>query len=259
MPVVLTPEWREPPPGLTVLSTTRHGGVSEPPWDSMNLGRHTGDDADAVQANRARLVDAFHLPAEPRWLRQVHGTAVAVFSNGAGGGEEADAAYTDQPGIVIAVLTADCLPVVIASADGTAVAVVHAGWRGLADGILDEVLGHFDGRGPLKAWLAPAIGPDAFEVGPEVRAAFVRRDTSLDAAFRQKPNADGAEKYLGDLYAITRADLSRLGVDDVVGGQHCTFTEAEDFHSYRRDGARSGRMATLAWIALQSGESGTSD
>ena len=236
------------PAGVRLLQTTRHGGASEPPYDSLNLGPHVGDDPERVRANRASLRAA--LPAEPLWLRQVHGTRIAdADAPSTGSPIEADGATTSVPGRVVAVLTADCLPVVLANASATRVTVVHAGWRGLAAGIVRAAVGGFGADEPLHAWLGPAIGPDAFEVGAEVREAFVRRDARHADAFR--PGA-GEDKHLADLYALARREVR--GVDrgapvTVTGGDRCTFAEPDAFFSHRRDGPRTGRMATLAWLA----------
>jgi len=158
---------------------------------------------------------------------------------------ESDGGFTATPGVVVAVLTADCLPVVICNTSGTQLAVVHAGWRGLAAGILDSAIAQFDQKTHLHAWLGPAIGPTAFEVGDEVRQAFIDQDSENADAFVQR---EAAHKWLADLYALASRALSRLGDIHVSGGQHCTVSEAAQFHSHRRDGVRSGRMATLAWI-----------
>ena len=229
------------PANVQALATTRVGGVSAPPFDTLNLAAHVGDDPAAVAENRSRLVRAAGLPAEPRWLSQVHGCRV-VDADAAAAGCEADAASTDRPGVVCAVLTADCLPVLFCDAAGTRVAAAHAGWRGLAGGVLEAAVAGFGG-GEVLAWLGPAIGPDAFEVGPEVRAAFVDRDRAAEAAFR--PGREG--RYWADLYTLARQRLAAAGVTTVSGGGLCTYHDAERFYSYRRDG-QTGRMASLVWL-----------
>ncbi|MDZ7749320.1 MAG: peptidoglycan editing factor PgeF [Halofilum sp. (in: g-proteobacteria)] len=198
-----------------------------------------------MAANRARLAEGLGLPAEPAWLRQVHGTAV-VRADAATDLPEADAAWTDAPGVVCAVLTADCLPVVLAADDDSCVAVAHAGWRGLAAGVLEAAVGALPADGArLRAWLGPAIGPRAFEVGDEVRAAFVDPDPAAAAAFvRSSP-----DRWLADLYTLARRRLRTAGVTRIDGGGRCTLREPQRFFSHRRDGPDTGRMATLAWLA----------
>lgn len=231
------------PPGARVLTTTRDGGVSTGPYRSLNLGTHVADDPAAVAENRRRLAEALALPAEPAWLEQVHGTRVLEL-NGQPPAEPADAAVTRTPGVVLTVMTADCLPLVLSEQSGAAVAVVHAGWRGMAAGIIEAAIEALAVEPPrLQAWLGPAIGPAAFEVGAEVRAAFVDQDAGAAADFA--PGRPG--KWQCDLYALARRRLAAAGVGAVTGGGFCTHTEAERFFSYRRDG-QCGRMATLAWL-----------
>lgn len=239
----LEADW--PVPGrVRALTTLRTGGVSGGPFASLNLGARVGDDPGAVATNRQRLAAAAGLPAEPVWLKQVHGVRVVQADPPNVREADADAAVTDQPGVVCAVLTADCLPVFLARMDGSAVAVAHAGWRGLAAGVIESTIAALDpAHGPLAAWLGPAIGPDAFEVGPEVREAFV--DCHADDASAFHPGH--GDRYLADLYALARARLSRAGVTTVSGGGHCTYAEEAAFFSHRRDGL-SGRMASLIWM-----------
>ena len=234
------------PPGVVAVQTTRAGGASVGPYASMNLGLHVDDDPGRVRRNRRALVDA--LPDAPRWLRQVHGTRILDVDAPFGGDDpvEADGATTARPGRPVAVLTADCLPVVLA--DGARVTVVHAGWRGLAAGIVRAAVAGFGEGRALSAWLGPAIGPDAFEVGDEVREAFVRADPAHEGAFR-RGTAPG--RHLADLYALARTEAraAARGADVAFsGGDRCTFAEARAFFSHRRDGPRTGRMATLAWL-----------
>jgi YfiH family protein len=241
-PELIVPDWPAPA-NVRALQTTRIGGVSCGPWAGFNLGDHVGDDPQAVASNRARLRAL--LPAEPVWLRQVHG-AVAVDAALAGKSvPEADAAFARQPGVVCAVLTADCLPVLFCDRSGTAVAAAHAGWRGLLAGVLESAMAAL-GRPPaeLLAWLGPAIGPHAFEVGPEVRAAFVAGDTGAAAAF--VPGA--GDRWWCDLPLLARRRLAAAGVQAVFGGDACTASEPGRYFSYRRDGV-SGRMASLVWLA----------
>ncbi|HET6726321.1 MAG TPA: peptidoglycan editing factor PgeF [Gammaproteobacteria bacterium] len=230
-------------PHVRVLTTTRDSGVSQGPYRSLNLAGHVGDDPAAVAENRRRLVDALALPGEPAWLEQVHGTRVLELAGDAPS-EAADAAFARKPGVVLAILTADCLPVVLSEQDGAAVAVVHAGWRGMASGIIEtavEALAVAPKR--LQAWLGPAIGPVAYEVGADVRDAFVDRDAGAAAAF----TPGRPDKWQCDLFALARRRLMAAGIGAISGGEFCTHTDADRFFSYRRDG-QCGRMATLAWI-----------
>ncbi len=243
--------WPGLPERVGALSTTRQGGVSQPPYDDgaggggLNLATHVGDLPDAVAENRALLRS--HLPAEPAWLTQVHGTRVldaATVSNA----PEADASITNQPGVVCAIMTADCLPVLLADADGRVVGAAHAGWRGLAAGVLQATVAAMRdaGAGRLLAWLGPAIGPDAFEVGDDVRAAFAHLGPESAQAFRPVANATG--KYLADLPMLARLALAEAGVSSVAGGSDCTVSDPARFYSFRRDRV-TGRMASLIWIS----------
>jgi YfiH family protein len=216
--------------------TLRSGGVSTGPYASLNLGAHVGDDPAHVQANRQRFVAACKLPAEPAWLDQVHGAVVAVEPDD---GVEADAALSRTPGTVCAVLVADCLPVLFVSDDRREVAAAHAGWRSLAAGVLENTVSAFDAPpAALSAWLGPAISQHAFEVGDEVRAAFLSTDSGAGDCFR--PNAAG--RWQADLYGLARRRLRAVGVTRVSGGGFCTAGDAGRFFSYRRDG-QCGRMA----------------
>ncbi len=242
-PVVLGP--RDPPRGVRVVTTTRRGGLATGPWATLALGSSESPEA-ATRANRSRLVRGLGLPGEPTWLRQAHGCeCVALDGREPVDGIEADAAWTETPGVVCAVLTADCLPVALFDRSARGVAVAHAGWRGLAAGVLENAVAALPGpAGEVVAWLGPAIGPSAFEVGPEVREAFVTADPGAAAAFR--PGRD--DRWFGDLYALARRRLRAIGVARTRGGGTCTFSEPARFFSHRRDGAGTGRMATLAWI-----------
>ncbi len=234
------PDWPLPP-GVRAASTTRLGGVSLGAYGGFNLGDHVGDDPRAVAANRAALMQALRLPAPPLWLSQVHGIAVAGADDPPG--IAADARYADRPGVVCAVLTADCLPLLLCSDDGREVAAVHCGWRGLAAGIVGRVVARFAAApSALGAWLGPAIGPAAFEVGAEVRELFVRRDPGAASCFC----AGAAGRLRADLYGLARRDLAAAGVQRVHGGELCTVADRERFYSYRRDGV-TGRMASLVW------------
>lgn len=239
------------PSGLRAAFTTRTGGVSAAPWDSFNVAAHVGDEPADVAANRVRLKEQLALPAEPCWLNQVHGVKVCNLDAAAmDTAVTADASVTSVPGRVCVVMVADCLPVLFASRDGQKVAAAHAGWRGLAAGVLEQTVAALGvPGGELSAWLGPAISAENFEVGEEVRAAFVDADPGAAAAF--VPNARG--RWQADLAGLARRRLARLGVTDVNGGQWCTFGDRERFFSHRRDGhlhaGQGGRMAALIWRA----------
>lgn len=238
---LLIPDWPAPA-NVRALQTLRTGGCSPAPWNSFNLGDHVGDDPANVAANRAAL--CAHLPAEPLWLTQVHGNAT-VDAEKRPKSREADAAYSRQPGNVCVVMTADCLPVLFCDRAGTVVAAAHAGWRGLVGGVLEATIaGMAVPTGELLAWLGPAIGPLAFEVGDEVRAAFTADDPGAVACFL--PKASG--KWLADIYGLARRRLKRAGVAAIYGGDLCTVGDGERFFSYRRDGV-TGRQASLIWLA----------
>ncbi|HHM04876.1 MAG TPA: peptidoglycan editing factor PgeF [Gammaproteobacteria bacterium] len=242
-PAWITPDWPAPPT-VRALATTRSGGVSEPPYGSLNLAGHVGDEPEQVQENRRRLRRAVPLPAEPLWLAQAHGTVV-VDAACARAGVVADGSFSRHPGLVCTVLTADCLPLLLCDTGGTVVAAVHAGWRGLAAGIIEQAVRALGRPGRrLLAWLGPAIGPTAFEVGPEVRQAFIQQDAAAEHAF----HPGRGDRYLANLYALARQRLARVHVTAVYGGHWCTVGDAERFFSYRRDGL-TGRMAALVWLA----------
>ena len=243
-PQLIFPDWPAPA-NVRAAVTTRIGGVSHAPYDSLNLGTHVGDDPAAVRANRARLRAALALAAEPLWLKQVHGVVVVDAARGGGDEPEADGAFAARPGAVCVVLTAECLAVLLCNRAGTKVAALHVGWRGLAGGVIEAgVKAMGVPASELLAWLGPAIGPEVFEVGPEVRAVFVQHDPRAALAFR----AARGGKYLADLYQLARQRLQRLGVTAVYGGGFCTVTERARFFSYRRDGV-TGRMASLIWLS----------
>ncbi|MDP2961689.1 MAG: peptidoglycan editing factor PgeF [Sulfurimicrobium sp.] len=239
----LIPDWPAPV-NVQARSTTRHGGVSAVPYASFNLGGHVGDDPVAVATNRNEL--RTYLPAEPLWLKQVHGRGV-VNADEAQGIPEADGGFSRQAGRICAVLTADCLPVLFCDRSGTVVAAAHAGWRGLADGVLEAAVEAMSVEpGEILAWLGPAIGPQAFEVGEDVREVFMAHDPVAASAFMPS-SSSGAGKWLADIYLLARQRLARAGVTRVYGGEYCTHTDTERFFSYRRDGL-TGRMASLVWL-----------
>lgn len=241
---LLTPDWPAPSNVRTGV-TTRQGGVSAAPWTSLNLGTHVGDDPQAVAANRAALRTL--LPAEPSWLEQVHGVD-CVNAASISSPVVADASFSRDRHVVCTVMTADCLPVLLCNTAGTVVAAAHAGWRGLCAGVLERTVVAMENGlavpGELMAWLGPAIGPSAFEVGPEVRAAFLAISPDADTSAAFEPKGD---KYLCDIYALAKLRLRSVGVSRIYGGEHCTVTNNEWFYSYRRDGV-TGRMASLIWL-----------
>ena len=241
----ITPDWPAPP-RVKSLITTRNGGVSAGPYASFNLGLSTGDDEAAVRANRLRL--RARLPQEPNWLHQVHGATV-VFADGLGGVPQADACIARSAGTVCAIMIADCVPVLLCDEPGSVIGIAHAGWRGMSAGIIENTV-HATRVTPdrLLAYLGPAIGPDAYEVGDDVRAAFLAADPAAARAF--KPHREG--KWLADLFRLARQRLARCGVQRVFGGGLCTHRDAARFYSYRRDPV-TGRMAALIWLGSDNG------
>ena len=245
---ILPPEGPAPP-GVRAAFALRSGGVSAPPFDSLNLGAHVGDEAEAVAENRRRLRTQLRLPEEPAWMEQVHGIDVLDLDALAHGGAArgivtADAAHTRRAGRICTVQVADCLPVLLAARDGSAVAAAHAGWRGLAGGVLEATVQALAVEpGQLIGWLGPGIGAAHFEVGEDVRRAFVTHDAAAAAAAFTS-NQRG--RWQCNLAALARARLAALGVAAVFGGEWCTYADAARFFSYRRDG-RCGRMAALIW------------
>jgi purine-nucleoside/S-methyl-5'-thioadenosine phosphorylase / adenosine deaminase len=238
-------DWPAPAHVRTAITLRTMAGLSRPPFDAFNLGGRCGDDPAVVEANRAGLFATLGLPAQPLWLRQVHGKAVVDADAMPQDAEpEADAAATHANGTVLAVLTADCLPVLLCAADGSAIAVAHAGWRGLAAGVIEATVAKLGvASESVLAWLGPAIGPASYEVGDEVRAAFLAHDESAAAAFEEtRPG-----HWLCDLYALARQRLASVGVRQVFGGEFDTFADPR-FYSYRRD-RETGRFASLIWLS----------
>lgn len=236
----LTPDWPAPA-SVRACVTTREGGVSEAPFDSLNLGDHVDDRPEAVAENRRRLTD--HFSIKPAWLQQVHGIAVAQADPGIVA--TADASWTATPGIACAAMTADCLPALFCNRAGTRVAAAHAGWRGLAAGVLEATLDTLDVPAEdVLVWLGPAIGPKAFEVGPEVREVFINQLPEAAEAFVP---SDNAGKFMADIYLLARLRLAERGVTAVYGGGFCTVTDPR-FFSYRR-ASRTGRFASLVWLS----------
>ncbi len=238
-PGSIIPDWPAPA-NVKALQTTRAGGVSPGKYASLNLGDHVRDHPLHVAHNRQLLSPL--LPSEPVWLQQVHGIRV-IDAGTSSCLETADASFTTRKDVVCVTMTADCLPVLLCDEAGTAVAAIHAGWRSLCDGVIEATVKTMPVEaGQLMAWLGPAIGPDAFEVGGEVREQFIAQDAQAETAFRPY-----GEKWLGDLYTIARQRLQALGIDHIYGGGRCTYSEPESFFSFRRDGD-TGRMATLIWL-----------
>ena len=235
----LVPDWPAPA-NIHAATTLRTGGVSQGSYASLNPAAHVGDDTDRVRQNRRIIREMLDLPDEPVWLDQVHSNR-AVKALKTTSLQQADASYTDEPSIVCAVMTADCLPLLVCSSDGTQVAAIHAGWRGLLAGVISNTVAAMQ-KQVFLVWLGPAIGPDCFEVGSEVRDAFLHKSMEFNPAFKAQSNS----KWLADIYQLARVELSAIGITKVYGGTHCTFTEHERFYSYRRD-AQTGRMATLIW------------
>lgn len=242
---LIIPDWPAPS-NVHAIQTTRQGGFSDAPFESLNLGAHVQDHPITVVKNR-QLLDQF-LPAEPVWLNQVHGTNVinAALSNCV---QDADGSFTTESNVVCVTMTADCLPVLLCNKQGTAVAAIHAGWRSLCDGVIENtILAMGLKADDLLAWLGPAIGPYAFEVGAEVRQAFIEKDTNATLAF--KPHAD---KWLANLYLLATQRLNNVGIKAIYGGGDCTYSSPERYFSFRRDGM-TGRMATMIWMAKPSSD-----
>lgn len=241
---LLTPDWPAPV-NVRCAVTTRQGGVSKGPWHSLNVGDHVDDHPDDVRVNRERVQQQLQIGI-PHWLKQVHGVGVHYANTDFMSPITADAAWTDQPHQVCAVMTADCLPVLFCDRDGTCVAASHAGWRGLLDGVLEATMDRMPVKpASLLVWLGPAISARHFEVGEEVRAAFMQQNSANHEAFT--PGLQPG-KWMADIYVLARIRLHALGVKAIFGGDLCTYSDAERFHSYRRDGVQSGRMVSLIWI-----------
>lgn len=237
----IVPDWPAPQ-NVKSLQTTRKGGASTAPYDSFNLGSHVGDNQLIVARNRMQL--AHLMPSEPIWLNQVHGVSV-VDAGQADCLPQADACVSTHRGAVCVVMTADCLPVLLCDEQGSVVGAAHAGWRGLCDGVIEQTVQAMKAPpSTIMAWLGPAIGPDAFEVGAEVRDAFIAKQAQSDAAF--VPGNKG--KWLADIYHLARLRLNALGINRIYGGDQCTYGNAERYYSYRRDGV-TGRMGTFIWLS----------
>ena len=242
-PNFIQPDWPVPKQ-VKAFVTNRRGGVSQSPYASFNLAEHVEDDPEAVKTNRAILQQSLQLPAEPVWLEQVHSSRV-IDAGQSQLSLKADASFTSQQEVICVVMTADCLPVLICNRRGTKVAAAHAGWRGLEAGVIEKTIEAMqEDADDLLVWLGPAIGPDAFEVGDEVKRAFEQHDADASKAF--KPSNSG--RWLADIYELAKQRLEKININHVYGAGFCTFTDKKQFYSYRRDG-KTGRMASLIWIA----------
>lgn len=240
------PDWPAPS-NVKAVMTTRHGGVSVAPFDSMNLGTHVDDSTDHVKQNRELLSQVLSLPSPPLWLNQVHGTKIANHKDDRSGCD-ADAIGSSKAGEVCAIMTADCLPVLFCNRQGTRVAAAHAGWRGLQSGILEKCVTTMNCKSEeILVWLGAAIGPSAFEVGGEVREAFTAVYSESASAFVRNPN--NQSKWLADIYQLAKIHLSASGIEagNIYGGEGCTFSDESLYFSYRREN-RTGRMASLIWL-----------
>jgi len=248
---VIIPDWPAPE-NVRSLVTTRHGGISEPPYDKLNLGIHVGDEDYAVHHNRKLLTEFIGQDIKFQWLQQVHGNGVLVLDNGlVDEATEADAIYSTENNVACGVLTADCLSVLFCDTEGNEIAVAHAGWRGMAAGVLQKTLAQFDAEpGDIMAWLGPVIGPCHFEVGDDVRKAFLalHNEEILNEEEILFQQAETGGKWMCDLYAIARIILGSAGVKQIYGEPLCTYCEFDNFYSYRRDG-QTGRFASLIWKA----------
>lgn len=234
----LVPDWPAPN-NIHAVTTLRTGGLSTGCYASLNPATHVGDDLNVVAQNRKIIRESLALPTEPVWLQQVHSN-IAVDAAKVESVQHADASYSHAANVVCTVMTADCLPLLVCSTDGACVAAIHAGWRGLLDGIITNTITAMSTNN-LLVWFGPAIGPDCFEVGGEVREAFIEKSAAFASAFKQH-----GDRWLADIYQLARIELRTLGIDKVYGGDFCTVTEHERFYSYRRD-KETGRMASLIW------------
>ena len=245
----ITPDWPAPA-NVKALQTTRAGGVSNSPYASLNLGAHVSDDAIAVAKNRQLLSP--YLPSEPVWVNQVHGVEVIDAAQSTCL-QNADASFTTKQNVVCVTMTADCLPVLLCDNAGTVVAAVHAGWRGLCDGAIEAAVNKLPvKKSEILAWLGPAIGPNAFEVGDEVRQQFIQQDKQAEQAFKRHGDHKINQKWLGNMYMLAKQRLNKLGVTQIYGGsvneEFCTYTDEARFFSFRRDNV-TGRMASMIWLS----------
>ena len=239
----IEPKWPAPS-CIKAFTTLRLGGVSQKPFDSFNLAKHVGDTAAHVKANREHLQKKLCLPNEPIWLQQTHST-IALSATPNHREHEGDASFTHDMNQVCVVLTADCLPILLCNNEGTQVAAIHAGWRGLLNGIIESTLEAMGSPQNILVWLGPAIGPTHFEVGEEVREQFIAKDNEAAHAFIPSPNG----RWLANIYKLARLRFKKKNINEIYGGNYCTYSDPLSFYSYRRDGARTGRQASLIWIS----------
>lgn len=237
----ISPCWAVPS-HIKAVTTTRRGGVSTKPFDTFNLGDHVGDDHIAVEKNREILKQTLSLPQDPIWLKQTHSN-IAIEAHPENQYKEADASFTDKVNQICVVLTADCLPILLCNKEGTSVAAIHAGWRGLMKGVIESTLKSLPSSEWL-AWLGPAIGPQHFEVGNEVREQFIDSHPEDTHAFVPSKN----QRWLANIYTLAKTRLNKLGILKIYGGNYCTYSDSDAFYSYRRDGEKTGRLASLIWI-----------
>ena len=240
----IQPNWPAPK-NIRAFTTKRTGGYSKPPYDSFNLSLNTGDELNTVLNNRKKLSQELKLPTEPFWLNQKHtDIAIQLKQNNLPKAPVADAAFTTIPNLVCVVLTADCVPILVCDRDGTTVAAIHAGWKGIASGIIETTVKAINlNPKKLLAWLGPAIGPQSFITGDDTRKIFLAHDVTSSQAFTPHP-----EGFLANIYLLASQRLNSVGVDTIYGGEYCTVTQEDLFFSFRRDGANSGRMASLIWL-----------
>lgn len=240
---MIYPDWPAPS-SVKAICSTREGGVSQAPYHSLNLGAHVGDNLEHVEENRQHVFQDLNLPNQPCWLNQTHSTTVAHIDAAPSYVIDADASFTTKTNYVCVVMTADCLPVLLCNKQGTQVAAVHAGWRGLCDGIIEKTIATFSKPRDVMAYLGPAIGYEAFVVGTEVRQAFINKDEEANQAFKAISN----NKYKANLYQLASQRCQNAGVNQIYGGTYCTYHQENTFFSYRRDGV-TGRQAGFIWIA----------
>ncbi len=241
----LTPNWPAPD-HVRAVTSLRFSGHSQGPFDSFNLSTAQGDDPAAVQANRQQLRKELNLSCEPAWLHQVHSKVVVAAETVLNTAPAADASITTEPQVACAVLTADCLPILLCNTAGSQVAAIHAGWRGILAGVISATLARLHGD-PKQwlAWLGPAIGPTAFEVGSEVHQAFLAKDPAAHSAFQPKPQSQTNDQWLANIYLLAQHELRQQGLSQIFGGEYCTYSDPERFFSYRRDQGNTGRMVSL--------------
>lgn len=235
----IKPDWPAAS-NIHAATTLRAGGLSKGHFSSLNPALHVNDNAERVMANRENITAMLNLPSSPVWLNQTHSDRVIKADDNIACVAEADASYTDQSNIVCAIMTADCLPILLTNLEGSKVAAIHAGWRGLLAGIVSRTVASFNSQ-HIMAWLGPAIGPECFEIGPEVEAAFIKKSTVYSVAFTPHN-----KKFFADIYQLARIELASIGITEIYGGGFCTMTDEQRFYSYRRDG-ETGRMASLIW------------